>query len=336
MISKEALNAAKEEPVSVISSADAGKLLDRVPSWVASSIDDDVRRFDILKGANAFSGDVTVYTTIDPEIQEIAKTALRHTIEEIGGKGPAGTVALPGLSYGDSLENEVISGVRNSAAQYMATSRTVGRAIVHSTNQNIARVIIDRGYGDLEWAETPFSLAELDYQPRPGDVLPYTRENGQPVLQSTPQIQGAVVIMAPETGAILASVGGYDASISPFDRTRAMRQPGSSIKPFLWLKALESGIQFDDLVMDAEVTYTTPGGVLWRPRNYDGKQSGPIPLFVGLEESSNLVAAHLVARLGIGAMAEITEAAGIYEPGTMKFHPSSSLGVSETTLNQLT
>lgn len=336
MISEKQRDHAKSMPISTISSIEAQKLLGRIPSWVASSVDNDISRFDILRGADVFSGDMTVYTTIDPEIQAIAETSLRQTIEAIGGKGPAGTVDLPVISYGDDLFNQDVSNVRNRAAQYMATSREVGRVIVHSVTQNLANVILDRGYGDLEWAQIPFSQAELDYRPRPGDVLPYKRVDGEPVLESVPQIQGAVVVMAPETGAVLASVGGYDASISPFDRTRALRQPGSSIKPFLWLKALEDGIGFDDLVQDVEVTYTTPGGMLWRPRNYDGKQSGLIPLFVGLEESSNLVAAHLAARLGIEAMAEMTEAAGVYQPGDMRRHPSSALGASETTLTQLT
>lgn len=336
MISEAEHTQAKMEPLTVIPAREAEALLGRISPWVSSAVNDDFSKFGILESAYVASGDMSVHTTIDPELQKIAETSLMQTIEQIGGKGAAGQVSVPQINFGDDLTGAEINQMRNAAAQHLASNRDLGRVIIHSAKGETVYAILDRGYGPLEWQEIEYRFADLKYNPKPGDVMPYTRENGVPVLQSVPQVQGAVVIMAPETGAVLASVGGYDPIQSPFDRTRAMRQPGSSIKPFLWLEALESGMVFDELVEDLERTYQTPGGALWRPRNYDGKQSGLIPLFVGLEESSNLVAAGLASRLGITAMAEMTEAAGIYEPGTMRLHPSSALGASETTLTQLT
>jgi membrane peptidoglycan carboxypeptidase len=89
------------------------------------------------------------------------------------------------------------------------------------------------------------------------------------------------------------------------------------------------------MIPDLRGEYLTASGEIWSPQNYDRTETGLIPLFVGLEESSNYVAARRGDRLGVAGLAEITEAAGVYPPGGMRLHPSSALGASETSLISL-
>ncbi|MCW3782600.1 transglycosylase domain-containing protein [Defluviimonas salinarum] len=179
-----------------------------------------------------------------------------------------------------------------------------------------------------------------DYQPAPGDLVPVlagAAGDGQASMQIRlpTQIQGAVVILDPKSGALLASVGGADAGLTGFDRTRALRQPGSSIKPFLWLAALGMGFDAWSPVEDIEHTYIGPDGLRWSPKNYDHSQAGLIPLHAGLERSSNLAAAWLADRIGIEAMAAMAEAAGAYPGNGMRRHLSAALGTSEVSLRDL-
>lgn len=163
-----------------------------------------------------------------------------------------------------------------------------------------------------------------------GDVVAVSTLDGSDV--TPPGVQGAVVVMEAATGAILGASGGYDATMNGFNRAFGARQPGSSIKPFLWLAALNVGFAYDTMVLDSPVTVTTAGGETWTPENYDRLYSGAMPLYAALEQSSNLVAARLGQDVGIDHFAAISESAGVYPAGGMRQHPSAVLGTSESSL----
>lgn len=335
MISESEMNDAQAKPITVITQEQASEIFDRVPHWVSSGIFSDFERYGLMNRSDISSGDFRVTTTIDPDWQSLAEEALIAGISRLSPPGPVKNINLPDISYGDPLSGSEVEAMRNEAVQALASTHKSGRAIILKTEGQNAFVIIDRGFGKLEWDKVSFNQKELGFKPARGDVLPYKRVNDMPELQSAPQVQGAVVVMNPENGAILATVGGTDPDLFPFDRTDAQRQPGSSLKPFLWARAMSEGMRYDDLVEDIERNYHQPGGQVWRPRNYDHSQSGLIPLFVGLEESSNLVAASLSDQMGISALSTITELAGIYEWGGMRRHVSSALGASETSLTRM-
>lgn len=333
MISDEEHRAAKITELVVISEEDRPQTEEGLSLWAEKAVLRGMDEEHLTESSLLAGRDVSIVTTLDAAWQDIAQAALDAGIARIGKAGPAGNVSLDGWDSSPSR----LAALRSKAANMLSTSRTTGRAIILSQDKDTFDVLIDRGYGEVARETIEVDLEDLGFTPAPGDVLPYHRSDaGHPILEAAPQAQGAVVIIDNRTGAILASSGGVQPELYPFDRSQAERQPGSAIKPFLWTAAMERGIRATDLVEDIEQDYRLSDGTIWRPRNYDKSQAGLIPLFVGLEESSNLAAASLVSRIGLDPLAAVTETAGVYPYDGMKMHAASALGASETTLTRLT
>ena len=120
-------------------------------------------------------------------------------------------------------------------------------------------------------------------------------------ITQLPEVEGAFVAVDPQTGAVLALVGGFDHANSKFNHvTQAWRQPGSSFKPFIYSAALEKGftpstiINDAPLFLDADATGSQP----WEPKNYDGKFEGPMPLRTALAKSKNMVSIRILQAIG--------------------------------------
>jgi len=165
------------------------------------------------------------------------------------------------------------------------------------------------------------------------------------------KLQGAFLAMDVKTGAIRVMIGGRDFKETKFNRaTQAMRQPGSTFKPFVWMTALMNGYTPATLVSDMPVAYYfdgkdwrlldgatnqeaidlatqpfigNPDFKIWEPENFDKKSMGFITLRRGLELSRNLVSVHLIDKLGPTQVAETAKMAGIKK----KLQPVLSLGL---------
>jgi len=156
-------------------------------------------------------------------------------------------------------------------------------------------------------------------------------------LCQIPDVSGALVSIDPHTGRVLTMSGGFSFEISQFNRaTQAKRQPGSAIKPFVYLTALEHGFTPSTLVMDGPLSLDQgPGLPPWTPGNYESDSyRGPTPLAVALAHSLNTVAARLGAILGMEAIGENIESFGIMDRMPREY--SMSLGAGETTPLRLT
>jgi penicillin-binding protein 1A len=153
-------------------------------------------------------------------------------------------------------------------------------------------------------------------------------------LHQIPKVNGAMMAVEPQTGRVLAMVGGY--SPAQFNRaTQALRQPGSSFKPFVYLSALEHGFSPSTIILDAPVElYQGPGLPMWRPKNYEDEFLGPATMRMGLEKSRNLMTVRLAQRLGIQRIVRIGKRFGIYD-GNIPANYSMVLGSVETTLSRL-
>ena len=172
--------------------------------------------------------------------------------------------------------------------------------------------------------------------PKSEDEKPLSYPPNTYALRQIPEIGGGIVALDPHTGRVLAMSGGYDFSISEFNRvTQAKRQPGSAFKPFVYLAALEQGFTPSTLVLDAPfVIDQGPGLGKWKPANYTKKFYGPSPMRLGIEKSRNLMTVRLAQTIG---MEKVVDAAGRF--GVMDNMPAQlamALGAGETTLLDLT
>jgi penicillin-binding protein 1A len=151
-------------------------------------------------------------------------------------------------------------------------------------------------------------------------------------LCQIPEVSGALVSLDPHTGRVLAMSGGFSYEISQFNRaTQAKRQPGSSIKPFIYLTALENGYTPSSVVDDGPVSISQgPGLPLWTPGNYNSnKFRGPTPLSLALALSLNTVTARLAEAVGMEAIGETIEKFGIMDHMPRLY--AMALGAGETT-----
>ena len=140
-------------------------------------------------------------------------------------------------------------------------------------------------------------------------------------------LEGVVVAMDPSTGDVRALVGGRNYAMAPFNRaTRALRQPGSSFKPFVYAKALEDSLSAATIVPDTALAITMPNGAIYSPDNSDNKFLGDITLREAWTHSRNPVAVQLAMRIGYDSMAGIAHRAGISTP--IAEVPASALGAS--------
>lgn len=301
--------------------------------WAASLADFVITRDELMRPVPPDMSDVEIVTTIEPAWQDIAVSALQSAIRDLSPMRAAGRIEA-------DLAGQLLSGDAGRRAE--AVRAAVAAAPLGAGGERIVVTSLgERPRGAMlsaagEVSGVDLSLKLRDYKPAVGDILVANGEkDGVWSVIGVPEVQGAIVIMDPRSGNVIASVGGFDERISSFDRTRALRQPGSAIKPFLFLAALNNGFPADAWVSNTRKTYIDTNGASWSPRNYDRSESQGMPLYQGLERSSNLVAADLIDQIGPEAMAEVAEAAGVYTHGGMRRLLSSSLGASETRLIDL-
>ena len=173
---------------------------------------------------------------------------------------------------------------------------------------------------DMAWAKRQHPLHD-------GDVVMIEPQavGGHVALRQIPEVEGAVVTLNAHTGRVLALVGGWSFRESQFDRaTQAMRQPGSSFKPFVYLVAMQRGLSPSQVFDDAPISYGT-----WHPNNYEKDFWGPTTLHDALRESRNLVTIRLAAFLGMKNVADMAEKLGLVS--SMPLVLPAALGAVETT-----
>lgn len=173
-----------------------------------------------------------------------------------------------------------------------------------------------------------------------GDLVTVTLQKGKDggalSLDQDPTEQGAVLILENSTGAVRAMVGGYDWTTSKFNRaTQALRQAGSTFKPFVYLAAMESGFTPSDTIFDGPIAISIdPRQPPWRPVNYDRKFRGIVTLRRALEHSINVPTVRLAQLVGLSHVIEAAHRLGIHEK--LQAYPSLALGAFEVSLLEMT
>lgn len=281
-----------------------------------------------------YGGGLSVRTSLDPRLQEIAETTLQNGLmaydRRHGWRGPIKSIGTTD-DWQDALKAEPgpVGMLRNWRLAM----------VLDSTGGDVKVGFSDGGKGlieneDIKWAK--------DHPLHPSDLVLVQKSDSKsksdlPLynLRQIPKIQGAVVALDPNTGRVLAVQGGWQYDGSVFDRaTQAMRQPGSAFKPFVYLAALDKGYTPSTIILDSPIVFTDTAGNVWRPENYSGEFYGPTPLRVGVEKSRNLMTIRLAQQIGIDNVVEDARKFGIYD--NMKPYLSGALGAEETTLMKLT
>lgn len=200
-------------------------------------------------------------------------------------------------------------------------------------------------WAGLEWARpyrsaqsrgaAPGSAGEIASR---GDLVRILqREDGSWRLSQRPDAEGSLVVMAPDTGAILALQGGFDFDASKFNRaTQARRQAGSIFKPFIYLAAINSGeMNPASVVNDAPVVMQDGSNELWRPSNSSGDFLGPTRIRVGLARSRNLITIRVLQTLGLERTIDFLEGFG-FDPDQLPRGLSLALGSASLTPLEMT
>ena len=300
-----------------------------------------------------YQGGLSVRTSLDPRMQAAADKVLRAGLiaydrRKGGWRGAVGKID-PGPDWTRLLDEEKLPAGAGSVGWQLA--------VVLRTEADGAAIGLPGGqtgriaFAQMRWARPLRDDGSLGPVPRkpadvvkPGDLVltePLADESGKPAaagpnalydLCQSPDVSGALVALDPHTGRVLAMSGGFSFELSQFNRaTQAKRQPGSSIKPFVYLTALENGFTPSTLVDDSPVTISQGAGMPpWTPSNYSANQfRGPTPLRVALEKSLNTVTARLAASLGMEAIGQTIEKFGIMD--RMPRFYAMALGAGETT-----
>ncbi len=278
-----------------------------------------------------YEGGLSVRTTVDPVLQQMAERALRDTLEEYdrrhGWRGPVG-----------QIEASAGWGARLKAVERPAGQGEWNRAVVLAVDAKVAYVgFTDGSYGQITLDQLTWARAWRKGQRigpeirRPTDVLAVgevvlvepliVAEGEAPLdppgfgLRQIPDISGGLVALDPHTGRVLAIVGGYDYEISEFNRaTQAKRQPGSLFKPIVYMAALDGGFTPASIVDDAPITIDQgPDLPKWKPANYTTKFYGRSPLRIGIEKSRNLMTVRVARALGMDKVASYAERFGVVD-----------------------
>ena len=292
-------------------------------------------------GPAAYETGLSVTTTVDSRLQAAARDALSRAVleydERHGYRGPLDRVALETLEtepgqpvekawdalLGDyaeigGYEVGLVVGVEElpgkprtpaeapAAGGDAASAPVETRARVYFADQGEVSVGLDA----VSWAAPYVDDNRVGGAPASvldvlsvGDVARFrTGDGGAPRLAQLPEVQGALVSLDPQDGAITALVGGFDFTLSNYNRAvQSQRQPGSAFKPFIYSAALENGFTTATIVNDAPIVERSADlEEVWRPENYSGRFSGPTRLREALVRSLNLVSIRVVRAVGIG------------------------------------
>ncbi|KQY96495.1 penicillin-binding protein 1A [Brevundimonas sp. Root1423] len=268
-------------------------------------------------------------TTLDPELQSAARDALMKGLENYdrrhGWRGAWGTT-----DFAEGWRETAVRGQRPPER------RAWEAAAVESASGNSVRIRTARddltGYlltEDAAWANANRPLKR-------GDLIFVEAQGGQYALKQVPRVNGALVAIEPQSGRVLAMVGGYSYALSSFNRaTQANRQPGSAFKPFVYATALEGDYTPASIVLDAPISFAGgPNGTRWSPENYSREYYGPQTLRRGLELSRNVMTVRLAQAIGMRNVVDLSKKMGVSD--NLQPNLSVSLGAGETTPYRLT
>jgi penicillin-binding protein 1A len=342
--------AAKAQPLGVLARSYGPKI------HASEYFAEEVRRkiIDDFGEDKLYGGGLSVRTSLDPHMQAIAKKALVKGLTgydraHAGWRGVEKTIEIAG-DWGKALaEIPVWSDIEPwKLAVVLETSNDQATIGIRPGRDKEGKLVPERETGVIPASQVKWTRKTVKQALKPGDVVyvapmePKETEDGETEaeetvagqwsLQQVPKVSGAIVALDPHTGRVLAIVGGFSFHQSQFDRaTQALRQPGSSFKPIIYLTAIDNGYTPSSIIVDGRICVSQGRGMPpWCPKNYSGGGAGPSTLRYGIEKSRNLMTVRLSRDIGMPIIAEYARRFGVYE--NLMPALSMSLGAGETTL----
>ena len=313
-----------------------------------------------------YRGGLSARTSLDPNYQQFAKQALRRGLIEYdrrhGYRGALTTLDLVmsaeiGLNWQEALD-EIHRPLGNPGWNMAVVLEvTPQMAKIGLTNGTVGQIQL----ADLGWARKAEGdpadglgarVTSVEQVLTIGDVIlvektdlvtkgTETTEDNKSVLpvyrlQQIPKVNGGLVALDPHTGRVLALEGGFNFDASEFNRvTQAERQPGSAIKPFVYLAALEQGYTPATIILDAPFVIDQGAGLgKWKPSNYSNKFYGPSLMRTGIEKSRNLMTVRLAQAIGMPPIQSVVDRFNV-DPD-LEPHLSMALGAGATRLIDMT
>ena len=271
---------------------------------------------EAIYGDDTYIAGFKVHTTLDSRLQHAANAALRQALIDYDARhGYRGSERHVGSGEGARPPREVLQDTPVFGGLLPALVTSVDEHVVTAHARNVGPV--ELGFESMEWARPYIDENRRGKKPesaaavvKTGDVIRVRRTGNGWRFSQLPEVEGALVSLDPNDGAIVALTGGFDFYRSKFNRvTQAERQPGSSFKPFIYSAALDHGYTAASIINDAPVVFEDPSlKSAWRPENYGGKFFGPTSLRTALYKSRNLVSIRLLRDIGIDfALAHIAK-----------------------------
>ena len=289
---------------------------------------------DAAKGPHSlYAGGLWVRTSLDTRLQQLAETALRDGLVRYDrGRGWHGPIR--------KLEISGNWAQRLAAANLGAGYPDWRVALVLAKSGGQATI----GFPSGQTASMPSYAASMPVAGKggtafnaigPGDVIVVKQEGSAWSLRSIPAVSGAFVVQDPNTGRILAMQGGFDSRLRSFNNaTQALRQPGSTIKPFVYAAALDNGMTPASIIVDGSFC-VYQSALLGQKcfRNFSGGNAGPQTMRWGIEQSRNLMTVRAASQTGMQAVTRTIARMGIGQyPGYL----SIALGAGDTTALKMT
>ena len=272
---------------------------------------------------SVYAGGLWVRTSLDPELQKAAREALRAgLLRYAAGKGWSGPIARIDDLDADHWQSQLI--LANKSIDYQ--NWRVGVVLSRSGSRGTI------GFPDGR----TYALDGIPDALRAGDVIAAAPLNASTyAVRTIPEVSGGMVVEAPDSGRILAMQGGFDPGLAAFNRaTQAERQPGSTIKPFVYATGLDAGMTPATMVQDATFC-VYQGAALGQKcfKNFDNRGVGGIhTMRWGLEQSRNLMTVRVANDAGMDRVTRTFSRVGI---GNYQKYLSFALGAGETTVGQM-
>lgn len=308
------------------------------PNDIAPYFVEEIRQYLEKKygSEQVHEGGLRVYTGLNLEMQHAAQQALHDGLAAYerrhGWKGNLVNVVANGDSIASyhhvDWDGTIADG---SYVHALVTSVEPMAATIKFANYE-ARL----GPEEIKWTKHTSPEQFL----KPGDIVyikvdELSGTTSHVSLQQESGVQGSLMALDNSSGDVKAMVGGRDFEESKFNRaTQALRQVGSSFKPYIYTAAIDQGLTPDDTVLDAPVTFNTSSGP-YTPHNYDGKFEGVITFRHALAESRNIPALKVTERIGgIKTVIDYARKFGITAP-LLPYLPIA-LGAADITLAEQT